>query len=147
MKKLLIAAIMVVAVGSSAFALDVSTKVSVIVKNSFEAQFAGADNVSWTSRDAYTKASFILADEKVEAFFSADGDLIAFSRKVDLKKLPLVALQQIKKQYSAYTVAETIEFDQDGDKNYYVSLEDGTKKMILQVSLYGNVSIFNGTKK
>jgi hypothetical protein len=146
MKKLLIAAIMVVAVGSSAFALDVN-KISVKVRNSFETQFAGAENVTWTTTVAYTKAAFTLADESVEAFFAADGELIAFSRKVDLKKLPLIALQKIKKQYSAYKVTETIEFDQDGDKSYYVALENGTEKKILHVSLYGNVSIYSGAKK
>jgi hypothetical protein len=146
MKKFFIAALLVAAMGSSAFATD-ANRISVKVKNSFESQFTGAENVSWIQKDTYTKANFTLADENVEAFFAADGELIAFSRKVDLKKLPLIALQKIKKQYSSYKVTDTIEFDQDGEKSYYVSLEDGAKKQILQVSLYGTVSIYTGAKK
>ena len=101
----------------------------------------------WALRETYVKASFTLAEQNVDAFFSPEGDLIAFSRKIELKRLPLNALQKIKKDYGAYTVTESIEFDEDGDKSYYVSLEEGPKKHILQVSLYGSVSVFKGQKK
>ena len=146
MKKLFIAILMVVAVGSSAFALDVN-KVNYKVKNTFDAQFIGAENVTWSARDTYIKASFTMVDEKVEAFFSEDGEMIAYSRKVELKHLPLNAIRKIKKEYASSTITECIEFNQDGEKNYYVSLQDGSKKQILQVSLYGNVSVYNGAVK
>lgn len=146
MKRIFIAALIAVAVTSSAFALDVN-KISVKVKSSFENQFAGAENVTWSEKDTYTKASFTLVDENVEAFFAADGELIAYSRKVEFKRLPLNAVQKIKKEYAGFTIAETIEFDQDGEKNFYVSLTNGTKKQILAVSLYGSVTVFNGSVK
>ena len=146
MKKLLLAALIVVAAGSSAFASD-ETKVGFKVKNSFEAQFEGATNAVWTTKDDYLKVSFTLADENVEAFFSVDGEMMGMSRTVDLKKLPLNAIQSIKKIYSAYKVTDTIEFDQEGNKCYYVMLENGNQKSILKVSLYGEVSLFKGTIK
>jgi hypothetical protein len=145
MKKLFIAALIVVAAGTSAFALD-TNKENYKVRNNFQAQFAGAQNVNWSVKDNYVKASFTLLDESVEAFYSKDGDLIGVSRKVDLKQLPLSAIQKIKKEYASYKVIETIEFDKEGEKSYYVSLEDGSKKQILEVSLYGNVSIYKGNK-
>lgn len=141
MKKLFIAALLAVTVGTSAFALDVN-KINVTVQKSFESQFAGAENVNWSIKDSYAKASFTFAEENVEAFFATDGELIAFSRKVEFKRLPLNAVQKIKKEYSSFKIIETIEFDQDGQKNYYVSLDNGTKKQILEVSLYGNVTVY-----
>lgn len=146
MKKLFIAALFVVAAGTSAFAADV-TKVNYKVKSNFESRFTGAKNVVWSTTDAYLKASFSIADENVEAFFDGEGDLIGLSRKVDLQKLPLNAIQKIKKEYASYKVSEAIEFDRDGDKAYFLSLEDGTKKQILEVSLYGAVSKFKGFEK
>ncbi|MBV9986370.1 MAG: hypothetical protein JO301_01715 [Chitinophagaceae bacterium] len=146
MKKFFIAALLTVAVAGSAFAADVA-KLSSKVKNNFDAQFSGAQNIEWAVRDTYTKFTFLLDDQKVEAFYSADGELIATSRKSEFNKLPLAAIQQIKKQYASYKVEETIEFDQDGDRSYYVSLADGNKKKILQVSLYGNVTLYQGAKK
>jgi hypothetical protein len=148
MKKVLIAVVMTVLVGSTAFAADTKdvAKVSYKVKTDFEARFRGAKDVSWTPRDNYIKVAFTLADQPVEAFFSHDGELIASSRKVEFGKLPLEGIQTIQKKYSTYNVTEAIEFDQDGDKSYFVSLQDGAKKQILQVSLYGSVSRYNGKK-
>lgn len=146
MKKLFIAALIVVAAGTSAFAGDVFN-VNYKVKSSFEARFAGAQNVAWSAKENFIRASFTIADENVEAFFDGEGELIGLSRKVDLKKLPLNAIQKIKKDYAAYQVTEVIEFDRDGDKSYFVSLEDGSKKQILEVSLYGGVSKYKGSGK
>jgi len=73
--------------------------------------------------------------------------MIAFSRKVELKHLPLNAIQKIKKEHALSTITECIEFNQNGEKNYYVSLQDGSKKQILQVSLYGDVNVYNGAVK
>lgn len=146
MKKLFIAALIVIAAGSSVFAMD-ATKVNYKVKKNFDIQFTGAENVTWSTRENFVKASFTLLDENVDAFFDTDGELVGVSRKVSLKALPLSAIQQIKKDYASYKITDSIEFDQNGDKSYYLSLEDGNKKQILEVSLYGNVSVYKGTKK
>lgn len=141
MKKLFIAALIVIAAGTTAFAKDV-TNLNYKVRTNFEAKFAGATNVIWSAKENYLKAVFTLSDETVEAFYATEGDLIGYSRKVDFQKLPLSSIQRIKKDYASYKVSETIEFDQDGERSYYVSLQDGAKKKILQVSLYGGVSVY-----
>lgn len=146
MKKLFIAALIVVAAGTSAFALD-GKRVNNNVKNSFEVQFSGAENVSWSTTENYFKASFTLEDENVEAFFAKDGELIGTSHKVELIKLPSSAVKRIKKEYASYKITDSIEFEHDGDRSFYVSLEDGNKKQILQVTLYGEVSVYRGEKK
>jgi hypothetical protein len=144
MKKLFIAALIVVAAGTSAFAADV--KVNTKVKTNFEALFAGAENVTWGAKDHYVKASFTLLEEKVEAFFGTDGELIGTCRKVDLKRLPLSAVQKIKKDYASYKITDSIEFEGPGERSYFVSLEKGDKKEILEVSLFGAISTFRGSK-
>lgn len=146
MKKLLLAALVVAGLASSAFATDV-TKVSSKAQTSFESKFGNATNVQWIAREDYNKVTFTLADEQVEAFFATDGDLIGFSRNTAFKSLPLAAIQKIKKEYAAYTVKETIEFEQNEEKSFYVSLENGDKKLILEVSLFGNVSVYRGKAK
>ncbi len=146
MKKLLLATLMVAALGSSAFAMDVN-KISSKAQTNFEAKFASATNAKWSVRDSYNKVSFTLADENVEAFFATDGELIGVSRKVEFKSLPLSAIQKIKKEYASFKVTDAIEFEQSEEKSYYVSLQDSNRKIVLEVSLYGNVSIFRGTSK
>lgn len=146
MKKLFIAALVVLAAGTGAFAKD-AAKVDYKVRSNFEAKFSGAENVNWSAKENYVKAAFTLGGEKVEAFFSGEGELIGTSRKLNFHQLPLGAIQKIKKEYASYKVTETIEFDQDGDRAYYVSLTNGEKSQVLQVSLYGSVSAFRSEKK
>lgn len=146
MKKLLLAALVVAGIGSSAFAMDVN-KISSKARTSFEAKFENATNAKWSVKNNYNKVSFTLADEAVEAFFATDGELIGVSRKVDFKSLPLSAIQKIKKEYASFQVTDTIEFERNEEKSYYVSLQDGNQKQILEVSLYGSVSIFRGSSK
>lgn len=143
MKKFFIAAVLAVTVAGSAFAAD-ANKLSYRVKSSFEIAFEGAKEVSWTIRESFTKANFTLAGEKVEAFFSPEGDLIATVRKVQYGTLPYSALKKIQKKYPEAKVEDAIELDQDGEKSYYVSLHDNGKKEILQVLKSGTVIAFKG---
>jgi opacity protein-like surface antigen len=146
MKKLFIAALFVVATAGSAMAADVN-KVSSRVKNSFEARFGNPADVSWKAYENYLKAGFTIAGERVEAFFGADGELIGTSRAVEFKQLPLNAIQKIQKDYADYKVTEAIEFDRDGEKSFYVALSNDSKKQVLEVSLYGAVSVFKKEAK
>lgn len=141
MKRLLIAALLVASLGSSAFALDVN-KVSFKVQTTFSENFKGATNVVWRITENYTQAKFTIADEQLEAYFSEEGEMFGFSRKVEFKVLPINAIQKIKQKYSDYSVTEAIEFTNDGEKGYYVALEKGNSKKILSVSIYGEVSLF-----
>lgn len=145
MKQFLFATMLTVAIGSSVMAADVN-KVSFRIMNAFQSQFAEAKEVNWTVTDNYSKAKFTIDGEQVEAFFNEAGDVIGTSRKVDFKRLPLSAIQKIKKNYSKYQVTDTIEFDLSGNRKYYVSVEDGSDRKILEVSMYGEVSIFDKRK-
>lgn len=145
MKKIFLTTLIAAMIGSQVFASDV-TKVSYRVLASFKSQFADATDVNWTVTEEYTKARFTIEGEQVEAFFNASGDVIGTSRKTDLKRLPLSAIQKIRKNYSKYKVTETIEFEFNGERKYFVSVENDTDRKILEVSLYGEVSIFDKRK-
>lgn len=145
MKKFILATLITVTMGSSVLAADVS-KVSFRVLNAFEAQYAGATDVNWTVTENYTKAKFTMEGEKVEAFFSSNGEVIGTSRKTEFKRLPLSAIQKIKKSYGKYQVTETIEFELYGERKYYVSVENESDRKILEISLYGDVAVFDKNK-
>lgn len=145
MKKILFTTMIAALIGSTVLAADVS-KVSYRVLTSFQSQFADATDVSWTVTDNYTKAKFTIEGEQVEAFFSTSGDVIGTSRKIDFKRLPLSAIQKIKKNYSKFQVTDAIEFELNGERKYFVSVENETDRKVLEVSLYGEVSLFDKNK-
>lgn len=142
MKKSILVTLITVTIGSSVLAADVS-KVSFRVLNAFKAQFTGATDVNWSITADYTKVDFTIEGEKVEAFYNSNGDVIGTSRKTEFKRLPLSAIQKIKKNYAKYRVTETIELELNGERKYYLSVENESDRKILEVSLYGQVTVFD----
>ncbi|WP_026768332.1 hypothetical protein [Asinibacterium sp. OR53] len=145
MKKLFLAVLIAASIGTSAFAAD-ATHLNYRVKSAFEAAFAGATNVSWHIKPQFISFAFELNNEKMEAFYSSDGEQIGTSRHVSFDKLPASAVKKIKANYPDYQVKEAVKMDLNGESNYYVSLENGNLKRILEVSEYGRVSLFNNGK-
>ncbi len=145
MKKLFLAVLIAASVGASAFAADV-TRLNYRVRSAFDAEFAGATDVSWRITPQFTSFAFKLDNQSLEAFYSADGEQIGISRHVAFEKLPAAAIKKIQKNYPDYKVKETIHMELNGESNYYVSLENGNLKRILEVSHFGGVSLFKNEK-
>src|SRR5690242_11204266 len=110
MKKLFLSLLIASTVMASAFAKD-TKKVNALVANNFKADFSNASNINWTTNDQYIKASFVLNDEKMEAFYNERGEKIASSKTISIDDLPVKAKRSFAKNYAGYTVKETIEFE------------------------------------
>jgi bisphosphoglycerate-independent phosphoglycerate mutase (AlkP superfamily) len=145
MKKLFILALIAIATGTSAFA-GPSSKVS----NHFASLFNEAKNVSWKSTEDYDKVSFVLNNEKVEAFYNSDEELIGTSKTMAFDKLPKAALEIIttKYTYPAYQLTDCIAFnDANSGTNYYVSMKKAKETIVLKITPAGIVSVFSKTRK
>ncbi|MDB5190577.1 MAG: hypothetical protein JWQ96_140 [Segetibacter sp.] len=145
MKKLLIVALLIASVATSAFATDV-TKVSGKALQSFSFDYANATNVTWTVKAGVAKASFIENCENVEAFYSHNGDLLGTSKKISLDVLPVSAKRAFAKRYADYTVKEAISFNGVDENAFYISAENNKYSIILKVTPEGT-SIFKRTAK
>jgi bisphosphoglycerate-independent phosphoglycerate mutase (AlkP superfamily) len=145
MKKLFILALIAIATGTSAFA-GPSSKVS----NHFATLFSQAENVNWKSTDDFDKVSFVLNNEKVEAFYNKDEELIGTSKTMAFDKLPKAALETIttKYTYPSYQLTDCIEFnDATSGTNYYVSMQKAKENIVLKITPSGIVSVFSKTRK
>jgi hypothetical protein len=149
MKKLFIAAIIAVSFSTTAFAIDVN-KVSGLVLNAFTTNYAEATNVKWTLGSTFVKASFVIDDQALEAFYTYDGSEIGTSKTIALNKIPTNALREFTKKYPfpPYQLKECIEFtNADGEINYFISLEEQKKaKIILKITTSCSISIFKTDK-
>jgi hypothetical protein len=149
MKKILLAALIAVALGTSAFAAD-DKKINHAVLNSFTADFKDAENVNWKVDAKYYKATFTLYGEEVIAFYDLDNEFIGSSKVLAFDKLPKKALYLIGKNYPfpPYKLMECIEFTKaNGNKTNYVSFETEKEKLILEVSTDGDISVFKKSVK
>jgi len=112
---------------------------------SFKREFPDATMVSYKNVNQFVAVNFVSNDTKMEAFYSADGELVAKSRAIYLSDLPSNAAESINKKYADWTTGEVIEYDNfvDNVSCYYVSLVKENKKIILQVDKDGHVSLYH----
>ena len=145
MKKLLIAALLVTSLATSAFADD-ATRINYRVQQAFESQFSHVDNVEWKLRPTFAKATFVQHGQKTEAFFNLHGKLMGTSTNIAIEQLPTNAKRLFAKKYSGYTVTETISFVSDEEEAYYVSAENEKESLVLKV-VNGSLSIYQRNAK
>jgi len=112
---------------------------------SFKREFPDATMVSYKNVNQFVAVNFVSNDTKMEAFYSADGELVAKSKAIYLSDLPSNAAESINKKYADWTTGEVIEYDNfvDNVSCYYVSLVKENKKIILQVDKDGHVSLYH----
>jgi hypothetical protein len=143
MKKMIIAAAMFVSF--SAFAND--EKVSPKVLNSFNTEFSTAQEVQWTVTDEYYKASFGMNGAKVYAFYNLDGDLIGITRNISSAQLPISLQASLKKNYTGYWISDLFEIANNNGTSYYVTMENGEKKVVLNSSNGSEWSTYKKDRK
>jgi hypothetical protein len=141
MKKMFLSSILTVLIAASSFAGDVNRVNSKVVSN-FLLEFENAKNVSWTSTENYVKASYILNNQSMNAYYDFDGNWIGTATHVAIDELPLKTKRFFGKKYADYIVKEAIEFNGIEEKAYYIAAESDTKSVIVKVSAEGTCSVF-----
>jgi hypothetical protein len=146
MKKTILMLMMLVAIGTSAFAKDEET-VNQQVLNSFKQEFVGAKDVMWQNNREYIKATFTLNDQVMFAFYSQGGELLAITRNISSDKLPISLLTNLKKNYSDFWITDLFEMVADGNGTYYITLQNADVELVLKSDEFGGWSQFKKSKK
>ncbi len=148
MKKFIATALFVSLLATAAVA-GPGTSNSTKVNSLFETEYPGAEHISYTTKQDFTTVKFTWNQQRMQAFYDKEGNKIGTSRIITLNNLPLRAQKIISQRYSNYIATEAIEFDnaQEGSA-YFISLQnqDTQKKLILQVTSQGEVSLFKKIK-
>jgi opacity protein-like surface antigen len=149
MKKLVtILAAALLLVSASAFAADSNeTKATSKVEKSFQKDFAGADNISWNKSGGFYYAHFEMNSSSIEAAYNEDGVLVATSREIDAKNLPLPVTIAISNKYKGYDVAKKgQEITVDGQTDYYINVGNDQQVLKLKCTVNGDILIDKKTK-
>ena len=146
MKKVSIIALMVITIASSAFAGD-NTALNFKGADSFKKSFPQATDVTYTVKKEFTEVSFTWNSLKLQSFFDRQGNYIGTSREVAVRDLPLSYVISINKEYKDFDITEAIEFDHaENGMSYYVTVVNGDKKYVLNVTTDGAISVFKKMK-
>jgi hypothetical protein len=142
MKKLLITGMIGIAFITSSFTTPKSENST--VPKEFNKLIA-TKQVTWKITDQFKKASLIEGGEKIEIFYSNDGNLIGTSKYFAYDKLPKSAIRNISLNYAypEHNLIECIVFESaDHEINYYVSLQKGNNQVNLKINEFGSVEEF-----
>jgi hypothetical protein len=144
-KTILAAAALLIATSSFASGGDnVSTK----VKAAFLNNFGKAEQVSWTEKSDFYFAHFNLNGIASEAAYTADGELLGTSRKIDASQLPLALTLELSKRYLGYAVsAEVTELNFEGSTRYYITVQNNTQVVDLKGNGNGELDVVKKSKK
>ncbi len=144
-KKLFITAVIAAVCTVSAFATTPPDIKSVNAKalSSLNYEFKNATNIVWKVTSGYIEAAFTWNGQRMKAFYNMDEDFVGTSTDITKEEFPQRMLKLMCKEYDGYKMTEAIEFKTaEGLTTKYASLENGEKKVMLQVDENDNVSVF-----
>lgn len=147
MKKLFFAVIAALMLTSTAIASDGGKNVNYWVLNKFNSTYVDAKDVTWIVTDKFAKASFLMDGERMEAYYTTDGEFIAESKAIPTAELPRAAKKALDKKYKDFTIKEVIEYSTADRVEYYVSLDSPKTSKILKISATGSIEVYKSFDK
>lgn len=126
MKKVFLsAALAVTTIASFAFATTKQVA-STRARDSFAREFGGVSNVLWEEgKNSMQKASFIMDNQTVTAFFDDGGELIATTVSMSKEQLPVKVKLAIDKKLAGEAVVEIFSYEGDVESAYFIRTEKG----------------------
>jgi hypothetical protein len=111
------------------------------IEKVFAQQFAGAENVKWTTLDdGYQKANFTLSGIRVEAIFSKEAEFLGAVRNLFYNQLPLAVMQNIGNKFAGAAIIEVKEITNNEGTSYRVVLEQKNKVYTLKLNSQGDIT-------
>lgn len=127
-------------------------------KDNFKADFKNAEDVSWRRSEHYDEASFTLDGKNMMAYYNDFGKLIGTTTVKSFSDIPEDGQEKINNKYSDYTVGSVVLYKRkkklgyslskvygsryDYMNNYFVELQKGNDKIVVQVNPIGTVYYF-----
>jgi hypothetical protein len=114
---------------------------------SFHSTFAQACGVTWSLSNDLYKADFNLNGQYASAFYDVSGTLVATSRNISSTQLPIMLQASLKKDYAEYWISDLFEMTNQDGTRYYITLENGDTKLILNSATHTGWETFQRTRK
>jgi len=113
----------------------------------FKKEFAGATNVVWEQKTDFFRVTFTFNGLALSAYYSNDGELQALVRNITSDQLPISLLTEVKKNYGDYWISDLFEMVSGDQTNYYITLENADRKIVLKSVSVSEWQQFSRMKK
>jgi len=135
----------------------IGNEVSALAKEQFKNDFGDIPVTQWERIENFDEASFTRNGEEVSAFYDEDAKLVGTTSPRTFSDLPSRSQKYINDHFAGYSVGDVLFFD-DNEQNetdmvlfnqqfededsYFVELKKENKKIVLQVDMDGQSSVF-----
>lgn len=113
-------------------AQDIAQKdVPSVVLNSFQQQFAKADDVEWEKENGQFVVEFEMDKADHKAWLDSTGKLVMHGSAVSEKEMPEAVKAAIKRDYAAYDLDDIYKIEDNNAARYAAELEKGKDEMTI----------------
>jgi hypothetical protein len=147
MKQVILSIATTLMMGISAFAAGGNDNVNQQAVNSFKKDFINASNTMWEQKENYTKATFSLNGQVLFAYYDNNGNLQAVVRNITSAQLPITLLSSLRNDYGDYWISDLFEIASNDQTTYYITIENGDKKIVLKSSGSDYWEVYSKEKK
>jgi len=118
------------------------------IQSSFEKEFTGASSVKWERiQDHIYQVGFSYNNERLNAFYDEDGQLVATGRFINENALPSSVKKNLAHKYASYELQQVIEVSQNNETSYLLVIADEQSKLTVQAYNNGNLIVFKKEKR
>ncbi len=142
MKKIILAASLLIALSSATFAKDKNVNPNLF--NDLTLTFRESTQVSWINKPQYKEAMFKFQNQTACAFYTKDNnELIGFGILYEKTALPQVVTDAVNNSYAGWDFVDAMLYvDTDGNVNYFMQVKNNDKIRVLQITPDGYVSVY-----
>jgi len=160
MKKVFLTIATAAVLSTSVFAADggkksneISANASYSVQQQFAADFAGAQDVIWSTTKNCQKATFTIDGAKKTAFYTLGGDFLGTTQVVGYNAIPAKSQKLIADSYKGFVAGDVIVYQTNQDVNtdidpttYFVDLKSNDHESLVRVTAEGKLDFFKQVK-
>ena len=141
MKNIILAASLLIALSSSAFAKDKNVNPDLL--NDLTLTFGESTQISWINKPQYKEAMFKFKNQTACAFYTDNNELIGFGILYEKTALPQVVTDAVNNSYAGWDFVDAMLYvDTDGNVNYFMQVKNNKKIRALKITPGGTVSIY-----
>lgn len=117
------------------------------VLNTFSQQFVNASEVNWSKTAGYYKASFTWNGQFITAFYEENGTPVSVSRNILKIDLPLFLQTNLLENYADFWIIDLFEYTTPDNTKFYLTVENGDKRIILESNDNNYWTVFKKSSK
>ena len=139
MKKIFVSLSFIVTLGLTTVRATDNFDVNSKIKESFKKEFAGATLIKWEKDKDFQRATFVLYDHLVIAYFNTDGELLGSARNVFFYEVPMAVIKSIGENFAGINPIEVLEVSNTEGTFYRITIEKQSKRYHIKASADGNI--------